>query len=1258
MPESEDPKEPEKITNNDLRNSQNAGGVVNADTVNAQRIGGDIWNIQGDFVTFNQTQILQISVAEIKTRQFIQTSPYKGLKKFESADKDLFFGRDQFLTGLVNELEQTNLILLLGASGSGKSSVVRAGLIPWLSQKWGLRLVNLTLTPDTDPFESFYASLLSKYKQSEAQIAREAKGSTLTEVVKSLKEPDDNWFILIDQFEELFTTSLADKRDKFITSLVQLSKTKEHSVKIMATMRADFLDRLSPYPQLVKATDKHRPLIAEMQIDELRLAIEQPAAQYGVVFETGLVEEIIKDIQGQAGYLPLLQYTLNLLWDTEVQTSSINDRTLNISTYRELGGVRGALQKHVDQIYSALLEPEKLATQRIFLKLVGIGGDFESSTEWKPVRRRANRFEFSDQLEQSVLVKLINENLLVSDRQPQAQESTVEIAHEILLTSWETLNIWIKENRQVIALRNRLNDDVARWQSKKKEDELWSGSRLEQVLELRQDQTFNQVLGGFSETASKFIDASARRRDRRRRTTIIGLTTFSTFAFTLTGVAGVGWYSASLNQINAYLASSKAYLATDQKLDALIDSIKAGKQLRNTFGVDADTQLQVVNRLQQTVYNVREFNRLSWPTDSVETASFSPDGRIIATAGNDGTIKVWSLSGELLHTLKGHKGFIKSISFSPNGKIIASASSDQTVKVWSIDGKLLCTLKGHSREVIQVSFSPDGKTIASSSYDETIKLWNLKGELLHTIQHAYYSSFLFSPNGKIFASISDTVPNNINEVESIPKRNIINLWNLKGELIATFKAHEVDIENIRFISHGQILASADWNGIIKLWSTSGKLLHTLKEVGSSVRFSPDEKTIASSVYKDNTIKLWSLEGKLLNTIEQGGDIIGFSPNGQTITSIDDNNSINIWSISGELLYVLKGHTDEVLSVKFSPNGQTISSVSKDKTVRIWNLFNELPKTIKAHKGAVESVSFSPDGKIIVSASDDKTVKLWSLSGNLLHTLKGHTAPVKSVTFSPDGKTIASASDDKTVKLWSSSGNLLHTLKGHIDEVRSISFSPDGKTIASGDMSSEIRFWNLSGKLLNKIELNNANGVKSISFSPDGKTIAAAIWDIKLLDLSGKLLHNLEGHEDWVFNVTFSPDGQLIASASLDYTIRLWDSSGKLLKTFGGNEGSSSVSFNPDGKTIASSGGTTVSVWNLSGELLSTFKNNSGHVSSVSFSPDGQTIAFASGDGTVKLWDFSSHTTNLLAQGCNQLHDYLNNPNISKNNKHLCDGIRK
>ncbi|HEY9667164.1 MAG TPA: ATP-binding protein [Coleofasciculaceae cyanobacterium] len=563
----------ESLENQQQSQQQNLGDVNLGDDNNFNMVQGN-----NNVITLNRTKIIQISVDEIKTRELKEASPYKGLKRFEEVDKDRFFGRDQFLTGLVNELEQTNLLLLLGASGSGKSSVIRAGLIPWLSQKWGSsRFTNLTFTPNQDPFNSLYHRLHEHYSQAEAEFILEGKADSLTQVVNTVIPSEDFCFIFIDQFEELFTIAQADKRDRFIDNLEQLStaltNTGNPSVKIVATMRADFLDQLSPYSALIEATDKHRPMIAEMQRDELRLAIEQPAAHHGVVFETGLVEEIIKDVQGQAGYLPLLQYTLDLLWETEKETGSLQDRTLNISTYRRLGGVRGALQKHVDRIYSNLSEQEQLAVQRIFLKLVEIGGDEESETQWKPIRRRANRSEFSDELEQKSLTRLINQNLLVSNRPDQSQESIIEIAHEILLTSWTTLSAWILENRQAIALRNRLNDDVARWQAKKAEDELWSGSKLEQVLELRNDPTFSQVLGGFSPAANQFIDASLEKRDRllreEKRRIIWQATLVSTFLAIITGLGGFLWQKQQQYQFTLNFQAAKDNAVTPAIADNL-----------------------------------------------------------------------------------------------------------------------------------------------------------------------------------------------------------------------------------------------------------------------------------------------------------------------------------------------------------------------------------------------------------------------------------------------------------------------------------------------------------------------------------------------------------------------------------------------------------------------------------------------------------------------------------------------------------------
>ncbi|KAB8320721.1 hypothetical protein SD81_003950 [Tolypothrix campylonemoides VB511288] len=1193
------------ILQQQVENATLGGGMIAA-------IGDDNVQIQGDsnIVTFNKTEILQIAVEEIKTRQFIETSPYKGLKKFEPEDKDLFFGRDQFLTGLVNELEQTNLILLLGASGSGKSSVVRAGLIPWLLQKWRSRFVHLTFTPDSDPFESFYASLLSKYKQTEAQIAREAKAGTLTQVVNRLKQPDDYWLIFIDQFEELFTTSQSQKRDQFIDSLVQLSKTKQRSVKIVATMRADFLDHLSPYPQLVKATDKHRPFIAEMQRDELRLAIEQPAAQHGVVFEVGLVEEIIQNVQGQAGYLPLLQYTLNLVWETEVKNHDIQDRTLNINTHRQLGGVWGALHQRIEKNYNNLTKEEQTCVQRIFLRLVEIGGDEESGTQWKPVRRRAMRFEFNDPLEQKVLAQLIDQNLLVSNYQPQSEVSTVEIAHEALLTSWTRLNEWIGENRNSIALRNRLNEDVAHWQKTKVDDELWSGSRLEQALELRRNEVFNQVLGGFGDIANQFIDASIGRRDRQRRRTVIGLSVFSTVTLALAAFSTFHYQRAETGQLAALRQTSQARFAANRnKLDALLVGLDAAKRSKSQIWGNANPQTQsdMHETLGEGVYWTRERNRLEGHDKAVQSVSFSPDGQMVATGSYDRTVKLWRSDGSLITTLKGHTKPVMSISFSPDEKTIASGSLDKTVRLWDRNGKLIRLIQAHNSSMIfSVHFSPDGKTIATGNQDNTAKLWGIDGRLLKTLEghRGAVRQVSFSPNG--------------NQIVTVSEDKTVKLWSRDGKLLKTLDKHSDSVGSADLSRDGQFLATASLDRTVKLWNQEGQLLQSLPHPEGvwSVSLSSNGQTIASGS-QDGIVRLWARDGRLLDTwAGHKGAItsVAFSPDGKILATVGNDGITKFWQVNRSWLTVLVGHQNNVVDARFSPDGKRIASASLDGTVRIWSREGQLLSSIRGDRGWVNSVSFSPDGKTIASAGDDQTIKLWDVYGQAPKILRGHQDRVMSVSFSRDGKTIASASADGTAKLWSLDGKELRTLTEHSGRVLSVAFSSDGTIATAGD-DKTVKLWSSGGKELGRLK-GHTSEIKSVGFSPDGQTIVTASGDktIKLWQRDGTLIKTLSEHTALVLHASFSPDGQMIASASSDGTIKLWQRDGTLITTLIGHQTG---------------------------------------VGAVSFSPDSKWLASAGADKVVLLWNVSDLSLKgLLKKGCSQVRDYLKIRSNTSNN--LCN----
>lgn len=1197
-------------------------------------IGGNLTFAPVQIGTQIETQVIQISVDKVTQKPLNTTSPYQGLKKFNLKDRDRFFGRDKLIARLFDAVNRSSLSLVLGASGSGKSSVVRSGLIPELAKSLEAQtFYDFIFTPNQDPFDSFYRCLLSEEKdysfsKLEAQLALEGKADTLLKVISTLKRENERWLLFIDQFEELFTLcDDLEKRKNFMSSIVRIAKSKNSFITIVLAMRSDFLEQLSFFPDLGAIANKNNiHLVTEMYPDELRQAIEQPAAKHGVVFEEGLVKQIIHDVEGQKGYLPLLQHTLNLLWEHERPTLS-QDRTLKKKSYAELEGVRGALQKQINDIYYHLEEPEKVATKQIFLKLLSI---IDTDLGSRAVSRRAYRSEFVGELVEKNLNRFIDAKLLVSSSENSASEdlntvegyhqkqsATIEIAHEILLSSWDILKRWIDQEKEVIILKNWLASEAKRWHSMRSnnqqgaQDELLKGSRLSQVQEFRDKGQFDN-LGSLSAEEQEFIEASIEWRDRslkeqeeRRKRQLIAVSITFIFLASFSLFAGFQWRKAEVSEIRALRQSAELNWRSDHQIEALLDSLRIAELLDGWLLQFFKPHAELANLervLPKVVYSIHEFNRLERHTGGVKRVRFqtTSNGETILTRDRRG-IAVWHLDGrlkqrytfsEINDLVQQSEGNIyqtlmqadlpHAYTFSPNGEMLVRGGDNGTVFIHKNDGTLYLSFQAHSKPIMTVTFSPDGQTIATGSWDHEIRLWNLDGTL---------SNKLLGHGGSV---------------------------------------NEID-----FSRDGNLIASAGLDSKVKLWQSDGTLLTTLDghegEVWG-VSISPDGQRIASAS-NDGTVKLWSRNGALLETLEGHQDIVRavhFNRDGDILASASDDGTVKLWQLGKTPLTILKHDIDEVYAMNFNPDGETLVTTRGHGDVTYWTQDGMSLRTGKWHYGPISVIQFSPDGQLILTASGDRGVRLSQPDGTPIINLDGHQGQlthkeVIAADFSPDSEIFATGDVEGTVEIWQRDGTRITAFDGHQDLIWALSFRSDGEVFASASRDRTIKLWNRDGTLLTTLmEAEAEFSALDVAFSPD-----------------------------------LQPSDSIIAAAFSDGTVRLWRRDGTKLNTFQADESlTRSVAFSPDGQFIATGGhDNAVKLWNRDGRLHKTFYGHSDSIKEVMFSPNGQVIASVSDDKTVHLWNVETKVDidGLHSYACNWMSHYLNNHHtFEPQDQNLCD----
>ncbi|WP_052850496.1 WD40 repeat domain-containing protein [Streptomyces avicenniae] len=1025
-------------------------------------------------------------------------APYPGLDAFTETEAAVFFGRETQIAEVTRRLHASpprdaeRFVPLVGASGSGKSSLAQAGVTPRLRERrWTVLPV---LSPGANPLGAL-ADMLAEAAggaESGAVVARRLRQSPgmLSEELGRLRRNGRfrSMLLVIDQFEELITLAGERERTAFLQAVAH-ALAQDSRLHVLATVRIEFLHDFldTPHAELFQ-----KPVaIGTIGRPQLAEAVERPGALVGMTFAPRLVETILDDT-GTSDALPLLAYLLQ-----ELYFASGPGTTVTEDLYRRLGGVAGALARQADHVVSGLRETENAASiPRTLLKFVTVEGG-------QATRRRVALAELTSG-ERRIVDAFVDARLLVTDAgdgERATPEAFARVAHEALFRQWPPLRQEVEARAEQLRQRAELERWAADWQrADRSADYLLTGDRL--VLAQRWLTALEE--SGQASDAVRALVVTSRDRD----------------------LAHLRRVSESVGEYVLANAERDPELSLLLSLAALDECGRTPTAGRGLMAALASSHLRA---------------QLVGHTDTVRGVAWSPDGGRIAAASRDGTARIFdAVSGRARAVLSGGGSMVEAVAWSPDSSKVATAGRDRVVRVWDAgSGAHLLSLTGATDIGRSVAWSPDGSRIAGTSRDRLVRVWDADTGHLVREFHGHTDDVwgvAWSPDGTRLASASHD-------------RTAL-VWDIaSGRSVATVAGHTDFVEGVAWSPDGRSVATASGDHTVRVSDpATGDLRLLVRGHGDyvwGVAWSPDGRSLAS-VSSDRTVRVFDArDAKPLAVFRGHGDTVwavAWSPDGTRLASGSSDTTARVWDVRprGAERVLVAGHRQPVNEGVWSPDGGRIATASDDGTARRWDAATGAETDLPVrHLDRVWGVAWS-EGRL-VTGSGDRTARI--TDGEHTRDLAHGDAAVEAVAFSPDGGRLATGGHDAVVRVWDvASGDELMAFEGHQDWVGAVAWSPGGQFLATGSDDRTCRIWDVAGGQQVTVLRGHEGYVDGVAWSPDERHVVTASgdWTAGLwLVASGRRVGSLRGHDGRVRGAAWSPDGSRVATVSDDRTVRVW-----------------------------------------------------------------------------------------------------------------------